>query len=1092
MYSLPLGSRWAVVPIIAGLTRPIMGRAQTKVMVWLVVLLASSACSFALDPSLDVSQYAHTSWKIREGFTKGTIFSIAQTPDGYLWLGTESGLVRFDGVQAIPWQPPDGEPLPDNFVHALLVSRDGTLWIGTERGLASWKDGKLTQYPEAAGHDVHSLQQDAEGTIWVGIRRPGMLCAVRFSKTQCYGSGTFGASVTTLYEDHKGNLWVSAPPGLWRWAPGPPERYTFSREAVQAHALAEDDNGTLVIATSKTSQFFGPVNGAIEGLKQVVDGKIQNYPLPVIGAQFRPIHMSRSSDGSLWVGTVHGLLHVYHGKIDRFSVNDGLSGDIVTCIFEDREGDVWVSTETGLDRFREFAVPTISVNQGLSSGAVDVLEGIPDGSIWIATADGLNHWQNGHVTIYGKQSERGQNSRTYDRDPILNARVTGIAHSGLGRAVSLGHDDRGRLWVGSPEGLFYFDRDRFVRVPGLAGGNIFSVVGDGHGKVWISNSDEGLLYSTPEGDAQLFPWDRFGHKHAAVALLPDRLQGGLWLGFPDGGIAYFKDGQVRSSYNVADGLGHGSVMDLQAGSDGAVWAGTEGGLSRVKDGYIATLSSRNGLPCDAVQWVVEDNDHSLWLYMPCGLVRIAPSELDAWVQDSKRTVQTTVFDSSDGVWSRGRPGHYSRNVTKSSDGKIWFSPPDGVSVIDPQHLPFNKIPPPVRIDQITADGKKYDASPKLRLPAGVRDLSIDYTALSLVVPKKVHFRFKLEGQDRDWREVVNDREVQYSNLAPGNYRFRLTACNNSGVWNEEGAFLEFSVAPAYYQTNWFRALGVAIIVALAWALYRFRIRQLQQQEEKFRESIETIPAMAFTALPDGSRTFVNRCWAEYTGLTVEQAAGLGWQAAVHPDDLNHVLEKWRLSAATREPLEYEARFRGANGKYRWFLVRAVPRCHKRGSILRWYGVVTDIEDRKQAEQERERLRQLEGDLAHINRVSMMGELAASLSHELKQPITAAMTNAQTCLRWLKRQEPDVREASEAAIRIVHDGKRAAEIIDRLRSFYKKGVPPAHELVDVNEVLCEMFALLRSEANRYSISMRTTLPPDFLKSGPIACNYSRSF
>ena len=736
-----------------------MGKLQTKAFILLSILLASSACAFALDPSLDVSQYAHTAWKIREGFTKGTIFSIAQTPDGYLWLGTEFGLVRFDGVQAIPWQPPEGEQLPSNWINALLVARDGTLWIGTEKGLASWKDGKLTEYPEVAGQVVTSLLQDAEGTLWFGVRNPGRLCAVRVAKTQCYGAGSFGWSVPALYEDHKGNLWASAQTGLWRWAPGPPEHFRLPDGPIEARALIEGDNGALLMATGPSGPLASSVTGLSEGLKQLVGGKIRSYALPGIAGQFRPTCLFRSRDGSLWVGTAEGLLHLHQGRTDRFSVTDGLSGNFIRNIFEDREGNVWVSTEDGLDRFREFAVPTISENeQGLSTSAVTVLEATPDGSIWILTADGLNRWQNGHVTVYGKRNVPGQNRRTDEPQPITNARVTEIANSGLRGAVySLGQDDRGRLWAGGGEGVFYFDRGRFVRVPGLPGGNISSIAGDGHGKVWISNLDEGLFYSTPEGVVQRIPWDRFGHKQGAVALLPDRLHGGLWLGFLDGGMAYLKDGQI-SSYNVADGLGNGSVNDLQLGSDGAVWAATEGGLSRVENGRVMTLTSRNGLPCDAVNWVMEDNDRSLWLYMACGLVRIARSELDAWVSDPKRSVQTTVFDSSDGVRSRALPGHYGRKVTKSLDGKIWFSPPDGVSVIDPRHLPFNKLPPPVYVQQITADGKKYDASQGLRLPPRVRDLSIDYTALSLVVPEKVHFRFKLEGQDRDWRDVGNDRQ----------------------------------------------------------------------------------------------------------------------------------------------------------------------------------------------------------------------------------------------------------------------------------------------------------------------------------------------
>ena len=235
-----------------------------------------------------------------------------------------------------------------------------------------------------------------------------------------------------------------------------------------------------------------------------------------------------------------------------------------------------------------------------------------------------------------------------------------------------------------------------------------------------------------------------------------------------------------------------------------MWAATEGGLSRVKDGRVTTLTSRNGLPCDGVNGVIEDDDHFFWLYMSCGLVRIARSELDPWMGDSRRSIQTTVFDSYDGVRSRALAGSHSRLVTKSRDGRIWISSPDGVSVIDPRHLPFNRVTPPVHIEQIIADGKHYTATRDVHLPARVRNLAIEYTALSLVVPEKVHFRFMLEGQDEDWREVVNKRRVEYSNLPPRNYRFRVTASNNSGVWNEAGDALEFAIDPAYYQTTWFR------------------------------------------------------------------------------------------------------------------------------------------------------------------------------------------------------------------------------------------------------------------------------------------------
>jgi len=262
---------------------------------------------------------------------------------------------------------------------------------------------------------------------------------------------------------------------------------------------------------------------------------------------------------------------------------------------------------------------------------------------------------------------------------------------------------------------------------------------------------------------------------------------------------------------------------------------TEGGLSRLKQNRLATLASKNGLPCDKVHWSIEGNDHSFWLYTACGLVRIERSQLDAWAtavdkgQGAPPTVQVTVFDTSDGVRSLSDPGHYHPQVAETADGKLWFLPWDGVSVIDPHNLPFNKIPPPVHIEKIAADDKPFDISNGMHLPTGVRHLDIDYTALSLVVPEKVRFRVKLEGEDKDWRELVNVRHVEYTNLPPKHYRFRVLACNNSGVWNEEGAALDFVIPPAWYQTNWFRAACVALFFAMLWGIHELRVRQLAHE-----------------------------------------------------------------------------------------------------------------------------------------------------------------------------------------------------------------------------------------------------------------------
>jgi signal transduction histidine kinase/ligand-binding sensor domain-containing protein len=789
------------------------------------LLLALCPCVFALNPSLDINQYAHTAWKVGEGFTKGAIVSMAQTPDGYLWLGTEFGLLRFDGVRSVPWQPPAGQQLLSTYIRRLLVARDGTLWIGTWKELASWKDGKLTKYPELAGQIISALLEDREGTVWVGGQAyppPGKLCAIHGGAARCFGEdGALGNGVASLFEDGKGNLWVGALDGLWQWRPGPPKFYSLPGEPDGIRGLAEDDDGTILI-------------GMGGGMRRLVGGKPEPYQLPGHVQHFVTRRLLRDRDGGLWVGTSDwGLVHVHQQQTDVFSLLDGLTGDGVLALFQDHEGSVWAATLNGLDRFGDFAVPTLSVKQGLSSAAVGSVLADRDGSVWLGTYGGLNRWNNGKITIARTGSVK--------RDGKLN----GLAPN------SLYQDDRGQIWVSTNAGVGYLENDRFAPVSGVPGGPVLGIAQDKTGNLWIANEESGLFRLSARSEVQQIPRDRLRHKDNVSALAADPVQGGLWLGFFNGGIEYFREGEVRASFGASDGLGEGRVSSFGFDQDGTVWAATEGGLSRLKNARAATLSSKNGLLCDTVHWAIRDNDHAFWLYMPCGLVRIARSELDAWAaaadrdKDTKRMVQATVFDSSIGVTSHAgisrfdfghfRPGGYIPHVARSSDGKLWFSSGDGVSVIDPHHLPVNPLPPPIHIEQITADRKVSwqnlwgTAASNLRLPARSRDLQIDYTALSFAAPEKNHFKYKLEGHDRDWQDAGNRRQAFYTNLPPRSYRFRVAASNNSGVWNESGDSLDFSVAPAYYQTAWFFALCAAAFVALLAGLYRVRLLYLTKQ-----------------------------------------------------------------------------------------------------------------------------------------------------------------------------------------------------------------------------------------------------------------------
>lgn len=796
-----------------------MRGARALITIAILSFLLGPDPALALDPSLDVSQYAHTAWTARDGFSLGAIFAMAQTPDGYLWLGSEFGLYRFDGVQPVPWQPPAGQQLPHK-PYALLATRDGTLWIGTFEGLVSWNGGKLTYYPEIGKAFVTSLLEDHEGTVWVGTFSsrdvPARVCAIRTGIVRCKGEdGAFGSFVWSLGEDSSGTLWAGTDSGVWRCNPGPTQRYAMP--GMRVGDLLKSDDGTLLIGISSG------------GLKRLVADKLKPYPIH--SAMNRSARLTdnevdsnkllRDRDGGLWIGThQRGIIHIHHGRTDVFTKSDGLSGDISCSLFEDREGNVWFASSRGLDRFRELPVTTISTKQGLSSGYISSLVAGAEGSIWVGTHDGLTGWSNGQTTIFRKANGLPDN--------FVN---------------SLFEDNRGRVWASFPgHRLSYFKDGKFVSVAGVPSEEVYSIAGDNKDNLWLSGN-KGLSHMRDGHLVENFPWSAMGRSQQAKVVVPD--QGGVWLAFwTDGGVMYFKDGVVRASFTTANGLGKEHVAGIRLDHNGALWAATQGdGLSRIKDGHVATLTTNNGLPCDTIHWSIEDDDRSLWLNTACGLVRIVRTELDAWIADPKRRIETTLWEAADGVGLASiSPAYFNPPVAKSTDGKLWFFGGEGVSVVDPHHLAFNRIPPPVHIERVIADHRSYWqnlpglALSHLRLPPRVRDLTIDYSALSLAAPEKIHFKYKLEGQDTEWREVVNDREVQYSNLRPGSYHFRVIASNNSGVWNEQGDTLEFSIDPAYYQASWFRALCVGAFMAFLWAAYELRVRRLHHEFEMTLEA----------------------------------------------------------------------------------------------------------------------------------------------------------------------------------------------------------------------------------------------------------------
>jgi len=668
-------------------------------------LLAWCRSALALNPSLDVSQYAHASWKVSDGFTRGMILAIAQTPDGYLWLGTETGLLRFDGVKSTAWHPPSNQHLPSDYVQSLLATPDGTLWIGLNRGLASWDGRSLTVYDRFAGRYIGKMLRDRDGALWVtnGRGPTWMLCRMQRTSIGCFGEdGGPGVGAIGLHEGRDGTLWVGTPDGVWRWKPGEPRLYPMGRKQSGLHdGLYDADDGSLRVVTAT-------------GISSVADGEVtEAFPFSATIGASNPRRALRDRDGGVWVSTSSGVVHVHEGVVDVLTKADGLSGDLVHQLFEDREGNVWVITRGGLDRFSEAVGAVVSGRQGLANDLVDSVLASRDDSIWAATTAGLQRLRPGSPIRY---PARG--------------------------VTSIFEDRAGRIWAGADRGVGFIETGRFVDVASLPGGLTRAIVEDSR-YVWVINQ-AGIFRVSPDAHlVESVEW----HQPVVTAAAADPGKSGVWLGFDTKGIAYYVDGRIREGHSPADGLGHGTVRWLSLEADGTLWIATEGGLSRLRNGRVVTWDRQNGLPCDIILWVVDDGLGSLWLSTNCGIARIKKAELG----DSIGAVHPTMFDSTDGVRA---------------------------------YLSQNR------------------------------------------------FRYKLEGYDSDWQDAGNRRQAFYGHLPPGNYRFRVIASNNSGVWNETGASIDISIPPAYYQTTWFAALVGSLVLALVWGTHRVRFRIVERHERE--------------------------------------------------------------------------------------------------------------------------------------------------------------------------------------------------------------------------------------------------------------------
>jgi ligand-binding sensor domain-containing protein/signal transduction histidine kinase/CheY-like chemotaxis protein len=838
----------------------------------------------ALDPRKAITQYVHDVWQTKDGLPQSSITAIIQTRDGYLWLGTFGGLVRFDGMQFTVFDTSNTQALRSKRILALFEDRDGALWVGTENGgLSRFDQNRVTTYTTRDGlpnDSVFSICQDREGTLWIATWDG--LARLKDGTVQPYSTSehNFRGRVSFVITDRHGSVWVGHGRQVMRLSDGtwttqmvidPPEGWMNSVYA--------DREGNLWIGTwgnglYRRTRGGWTVYGTREGL-----------------SHNRVTALVEDRDGNLWIGTEGGGLNrLKDGRLSSFTDKDGLPSRVVRALLEDREGSLWIGTEGGgLSRLKDGRLTSFTDKDGLVGSSLVPIYQDRAGALWIGAAcGGLSRFQ---ISDVGVQTDRLRTPPAALGAPTVVTTYT--VQQGLPNNCvwALTGDREGNLWIGTHGGgLTRFKEGRFTsytRADGLADSIVFSIYEDRSGTLWIG-TNSGL---TRFKDGRFITYRTAdGLVNDSVRFITEDRSGALWIGTL-GGLSRLQDGKFT---NVArDGLSHDHVRTIYEDRDGILWIGTYGGgLNRLKDGRFVHYTRKDGLYDDVVSQILEDDRGNFWMSGNRGIFRVRRDELNEFAEGRIKSVTSMAYGTTDGMKSHECNGGGQPAGCKTRDGRLWFPTTKGVVVIDPNDQKTNPLPPPVVIEQVRINRQPVGLSRAVEIPPGRGDLEFYYTGLSFLAPEKVRFRYRLDGFDKEWIDAGARRVAYYTNIPPGRYRFRVIARNNDGVWNETGAALEFSVRPFFYQTGVFYALSAVAVVLAAWGFYRLRVRHLKARERGLARLVQE-RRQAEEALQESNRRLEQALGelrrAQEHVIQQERLHALGQMASGIAHDFNNAL-----------------------------------------------------------------------------------------------------------------------------------------------------------------------------------------------------------
>ena len=790
---------------------------RAAVLAWL------GTCGSALAATSTGGRFVHDVWTTDDGLPENSANSIVQTPDGYLWLGTYEGLVRFDGVSFEVFDRTNTPELTTNTVYELLVDREGALWVGTSgAGLLRRKEGAFTAFTSRDGRSgfrgdvVRTLFESRDGTLWVGTdtglyRRRGE-AFVRLGS----GEGLASEAVRALAEDREGRLWVGTVGGLFRLdrpgAPGERFRQVATREGLSGavvRALLVDGRDRLWVGTSGGLDLQEG-----EGLPFRHYGVAEGLSMDIVTALYE------DRQGTLWVGTNgQGVDRLEDGVVSHLPPSSAVGEAIVYGLAEDREGSLWVGTYArGLHRLRRSAFTPFTVRDGLPHDIVKGLGEGRDGSLWVATnGGGLARLHQGRFAALGRREG-------------LSSDIV----------ITVVEDRRGDVWVGTYlAGLDLVRGGRVVRTyttaDGLPDQHVTALLEGRDGELWVGTYGGGVARLQ---ENRFTAWGPAVLGNGVVRTLLQGRGGEVWVGTNEG-LARIS-GARAESFGSGQGLRPGGVVSLHEDERGDLWLGGRGGgLTRLRGGRFRTCTTREGLFSDVVYSIVPDGRGWLWMSCDKGLFRVRKAEVDELLDGRRDRITSDSYGRADGMSSTQCSGGFSPAAWRDRAGTLWFPTIGGLTAVDPARVGGNAVVPPVHVESVRSRrGRRAATAAPLALAPGDDALEIHYTAPSFLMPGKVRFRYLLEGFDADWVEAGSRRVAYYTNVPPGRYAFRVQACNGDGVWNRDGAAQALVLQPRFHQTRFFWALLGGVAVLLSLGAHRLRLRQSRRRERELQQLVE--------------------------------------------------------------------------------------------------------------------------------------------------------------------------------------------------------------------------------------------------------------